>query len=148
MLGLYEQYTPNLSLEDIFLLDKVQKRKIMTDDEARYLKAQKYIEGRKPNYLIAAQVFQPVPDKKLKAQYIRQKGFDDAHYKKMMLEYLEKYNSATRQDFDSLLLEKLPEILSEKQKRAKVGNLISSLRIDKQVKNTGSTTKPVWVITK
>lgn len=137
---------PNLSLEDIFLLDKVQKRKPLTEDEARYLKAQRYIEGRKPNYILTAQVIKPTADKDLKAQYIRQRGFDDAHYKKMMLEYLEKYRSATRQDFDSLLFEKLPDILNEKQKGAKIGNLISSLRINNQIANQGSAAKPRWVL--
>jgi ATP-dependent DNA helicase RecG len=44
---------PSLSLEDILLLDKVQKRKKLSDEEYRYLKKLKFIEGRKPNYFLS-----------------------------------------------------------------------------------------------
>lgn len=139
---------PSLSIEDILLLDKVQKKRPLGDSEVKHLRSKGYIEGRKPNYFVAVQVIKPIPDKNLKAQYIRQRGFDDAHYKKMMLEYLDRYGSATRQDFDSLLLEKLPDTLSKKQKKAKVGNLISNLRISNHIRNTGNAAKPVWVMIK
>lgn len=46
--------SPELTLEDIMLLDRVQKRKQLTDDQAKYLKNQGLIEGRKPNYHISA----------------------------------------------------------------------------------------------
>ncbi len=139
---------PDLSLEDIMLLDKVQKRKSLTEKEARFLKDKRYIEGRKPNYMITAQVIRPISDKGLKAQYIRQRGFDDAHYKKLILEYLEKYSHATRQDIDHLLLDKLPEILTESQKKSKIGNLLSSLRISGLITNKGSAAHPNWVLCK
>lgn len=137
---------PSLSLKDIFLLDKVQKKRSLSDTEVKYLKAKGYIEGRKPNYLITAHVIKPTLDKELKAQYIRQRGFDDEHYKKMILEYLRKYGSATRKDVDELLLSKLPDVLNEKQKQNKVMNILSDLRRQGQVKNVGSKTQSKWML--
>src|SRR3989338_2470565 len=41
---------PNLSLEQIIELDKVKKKKKLTDEEIKNLKDFGLIEGRKPNY--------------------------------------------------------------------------------------------------
>ena len=57
-----ERYTqalmqqPNLSLMDVFLLDKVQKRHPISALEAKALRARKLIEGRAPNHLVSAKV--------------------------------------------------------------------------------------------
>ena len=86
-------------------------------------------------------------DNRLKAQYVKQRGFDDDHYKKMIVEYLRTYGSATRKDLDELLLAKLPEILSPSQKNNKVSNLLGALRHSDTVKNAGTTAKPKYVLT-
>jgi hypothetical protein len=39
---------PELSLDEIILLDKVQKRKSLTDDELKQLRTKGLIEGKKP----------------------------------------------------------------------------------------------------
>ena len=39
---------PDLTLEDILMLDRVQKRKPLTDEQTKHLKALGLIEGRKP----------------------------------------------------------------------------------------------------
>lgn len=49
---------PELSLEEIILLDKVQKRKPCSNEELKLLRAKKLIEGRNPNIMISAQVAQ------------------------------------------------------------------------------------------
>lgn len=40
---------PDMSMSDILLLDKVQKQKRLSDDEIKYMRKKKLIEGRKPN---------------------------------------------------------------------------------------------------
>ena len=55
-----------------------------------------------------------------KAQYIKNKGFEDEAYRKWIINYLETYKKAKKQDFVQLLKEKLPDSLSEKQKVAKI----------------------------
>lgn len=116
---------PNLSLDDIILLDRVQKRKPLTDIQAKHLRQQGLIEGRKPNFHISARLARQSDDK---AQYIRNRGFDDQHYKQMITEYIEKFGSARRSDIDGLLLDKLPDVLDDEQKHHKVKNLLQALK--------------------
>ncbi|MFN4056427.1 MAG: RNA-binding domain-containing protein [Alishewanella aestuarii] len=116
---------PGLSLEEIMLLDRVQKQKPLTDEQAKHLKAQELIEGRKPNYHISDKVARHSDDR---AQYIRNRAFDDTHYKKLITEYLEKFGTAKRVDINSLLLDKLPDVLNPKQKDNKVKNLLQALK--------------------
>ena len=116
---------PDLTLEDILLLDRVQKRKPLTDDQAKHLKALGLIEGRKPNFHISAQVADHSGER---AQYIRNRAFDDQHYKQMITEYLEKFGTAKRVDINRLLLDKLPDVLDATQKDNKVKNLLQALK--------------------
>ena len=64
----------------------------------------------------------------------------------MIIAFIQKYGSASRKELDDLLLEKLSAALNEKQKVNKVGNLITSLRIDGTIKNNGSDKKSSWVL--
>jgi len=126
-----------LSLGQIILLDKVQKRKELATDEIKYLKAFGLIEGRKPNYVISAKITASLSNEELKAHYIRQRGLDDEHYKKLIIEYLKKFGESSRKDIDKFLRDKLPDILTESQKKHKVTNLLSALRIKGTIRNKG-----------
>jgi ATP-dependent DNA helicase RecG len=128
---------PRLSLEQIIELDKVQKRKKLTNEEVKNLKGLGLIEGRKPNYFISAKVTAAVSSEELKAHYIKQRGLDDDHYKKLIVEYLKKFGKSPRKNIEKFLWDKLPGILSEAQKKNKVTNLLSSLRMDEKIKNIG-----------
>lgn len=132
----------DLPLSHVVLLDRVQKKLPILDAAAALLKKDGLIEGRKPNYFVAASVA-AITDNK--ASYIKNKAFDDDHYKKMIEAYIDKYTSATRRELEELILDKLSDTLSEKQKRNKVGNLISSLRIKGVIENKGKLSKPIWV---
>lgn len=138
---------PELTLNDIIILDKVQKKRTLNNAEAGHLKALGLIEGRKPNYLISSTVIAKIADVDLKAQYVKMKAFDDEHYRKLIVEYLKTYRSATRKDIDRLLLGKLPDVLDESQKRYKVSNLLGSLRQKHVIKNEGNTKSPRYVLT-
>jgi len=95
---------PELTLEDIILMDRVQKNKPLTDEQSKHLKSMGLIEGRKPNYHISIKVADHSGDR---ARYINNRAFDDKHYKQLILEYLEKFGSAKRLDIDQLLTGKL-----------------------------------------
>ena len=116
---------PDLSLEDIILLDRVQKQQSLTDTQAKYLKSEGLIEGRKPNYHISAKLAKHSNDK---ASYIRTRGLDDQHYKQMILGYLEQFGMGKRSEFDELLLDKLPDVLDRDQKNHKIRNLLQSMK--------------------
>ncbi|MBU4257693.1 hypothetical protein KKC04_04770 [Patescibacteria group bacterium] len=65
----------------------------------------------------------------------------------MILELVREYGPAGREDIDKLLMNKLPEILTEGQKKAKIHNLISELsRSLCVIRNIGSRRYPKWVL--
>lgn len=133
-----------LSLQDIILLDKVSKNKPITNDEARQLKTKNLIEGRKPNFHISSSVANVTGEK---ADYIKQRGFRDEHYKKMILDFIKEYGSASKQDIDKLILDLLPKVLDENQKSNKIRNLIYSLsKKDEAIRNQGTVRYPKWVL--
>ena len=134
---------PELSLDEIILLDKVQKRKELTDAEVRQLKAKNLIEGRKPNFHISVSVAEKTEQK---ADYIKARGFKDDHYKAMILEFIDKYGSASKEDIDKLVLDLLPKVLKEGQRSNKVRNLVYAMsKRDKTIKNSGTSRYPKWI---
>jgi ATP-dependent DNA helicase RecG len=133
-----------LSLEEIILLDKVSKLKPIMDDEAKRLKSKLLIEGRKPNYHISAIV---AINTNQKEQYIKNRGFKDEHYKKMILDYIQQYSSATKVNIDHLILDILPDILDKQQKENKLSNLLYSMhKKDKTIENKGTSRKDRWIL--
>ncbi|MCX6579594.1 MAG: putative DNA binding domain-containing protein [Candidatus Aminicenantes bacterium] len=137
---------PDLTLNEIICLDKVQKRKPVQDKEIITLKKKGMISGRKPNYFLSDIVLGKTGDDRLKAQYIKHRGFDDEYYKNMILEYLRKYKEATRKDLETLLIAKLPEILNEQQKQIKLSNLLASLRKRGKIQNIGTVYKSRYAL--
>ncbi|HED38235.1 MAG TPA: hypothetical protein ENI76_08325 [Ignavibacteria bacterium] len=133
----------DLPLDRVVLLDKVQKKQPITADAAKLLKKEKLIEGRKPNYFVAASVAEITDDK---ATYIRNRAFDKDYYKDMVIKFIKKYSTASREDIDSLILDKISDTLSQKQKRTKIRNLLYEMsKKDKTIFNASkSTNKPVW----
>lgn len=135
-----------IDLTDTILLDRVQKELSITDDAIKRLRKKKLIEGRKPNFYIAAHIAEMTGKK---ADYIKNRGFKDEHYKKMVLEFIEKYGEATKEDIDHLLYDLLPDVLSEKKKFNKIRNLIYAMhKKDRTIRNIGSRTKSQWVLEK
>ena len=119
---------PNLSIQEIMLLDAVQKHKPLTDDSINYLRKKKYIEGRKPHIYLSMSVVKGTKHIGLKASYIKNKSFDDDYFKRLIVDYISKFGKASRKEIDELLRNKLSEALDERQKYDKITNLLSSLK--------------------
>ena len=119
---------PELHLDDIMLLDKVQKKKAITDEQAVYLRKRKFIEGRKPNFYLAHKVVSKTKDANLKGQYIKNRSFDDEYFMKLVIEYLKKFGKASRKDINGLLFGKLSDVLNDDQKKNKVDYLLKKLK--------------------
>jgi ATP-dependent DNA helicase RecG len=139
---------PRIKFEDVILLDKVQKNKAISDHDADHLKKKGFIEGRKPNYYISTSLASSTGDSVIKGHALKQKGFDDVYYKDMIVQFIERYGSATKNDLCTLLYPKLPESLNDQQKYNKVGNLISSLKRESRIINTGSKRKTNYILVK
>ena len=132
----------DLELKLVVLLDRVQKSLPITEDEIRELKKLGLIEGRKPNLYISSSIAQVTGDK---SSYIKLRGLKDEHYKKMILEYLDKYKTANKQDIDKLILDILPDILDGNKKANKVRNLVYAMsKRDETIINKGTTRNPIW----
>jgi ATP-dependent DNA helicase RecG len=116
----------DLDLWDVIALDKVQKGKFITEEEFKSLKRKRLIEGRRPKLFVSAKIAAATDTK---ADYIKKRAFDNQHYMKMIGDYLAKFGTATRRDFDKLLLDKIPDALSPEQKRNFVTNLLQEMRL-------------------
>lgn len=131
----------DLDLHQVLLLDRVQKRRGLSKEEARELKLLKLIEGRAPNYFISSKVAEWTGQK---ASYIRNRGLDDGYYRKLVIDYLDKYGQATRKDVDELLLSKMPDVLDAAQKAHKVRNLLQAMRLGGLIHRLGPKAGAVW----
>lgn len=128
-----ERYTyilfnhPELDLETVYLLDQVQKGNgsQLSKDAVQYLRKHNLVEGRVNNLYLSAGVSQAIDDE---AGYIKNKAFDDQYYKDLIVKYLKQYGKAKKKDIRNLLWDKLPDVLSDKQKEYKIGNLLASLK--------------------
>ena len=107
----------------------VQKQKRLTDEEVKYLRKKKLIEGRRNNLFLSKSITKNTGNVGLKSTYVKNKSFDDDYFRRMIIQYIEKFGSATRAEIDVLLMDKLSNVLSEAQKRNKITNLLSYLRI-------------------
>ena len=133
----------DLNLEDIILLDKVQKKKPINIEEAKHLRKKKLIEGRKPNYYFSVSVAKEIGKK---ADYSKNKGLDKEYYLELVKNAIKQHGNLSRKDIDDLLWKKLPDWMNDTQKENKVGNLISELRIKGEIENIGVPKKPKWVL--
>lgn len=128
-----ERYTyilfnhPELDLETVYLLDQVQKGNgsQLTKEAVKYLRKHNLVEGRVNTLYLSAEVAQTIQEE---AQYIKNKAFDDQYYRDMIIDYLEKFGKAQRKDIRKLLWDKLPAVLSDKQKDRKILTLLTALK--------------------
>jgi len=134
-----------LSLQEIMALDKVQKHQLLDADDEKLLKAKSLIEGRRPNFYIAQPVAEQIGQK---ASYSKNKAFEKQYYLDFILKAIGENGSMTRKDIDELLWNKLPEWMTDKQKRSKVGNLLTELRQGAHIENRGTSKHPEWVLLK
>jgi ATP-dependent DNA helicase RecG len=115
----------DLPLEQVIWLDRVQKKHRIADVQANSLKRARLIEGRKPNFFVAAHVADATDTR---AEYTRNKGLNDHYYKTLILQHVQKFKSVSAAELRMLLLDKLPDSLTTAQKQSKVKNLLTALR--------------------
>lgn len=134
----------DLDIPTVIALDRVQKHLAIADDIAQKLRKANLIEGRKPNYIISSSIAE-VTD--LKAEYIKNKGLDDIHYKSLIIDYLTKFKKARKKDIANLLLDKLSDVLDEKQKQNKIRNILYAMsKKDQSIELMGSSQTGFWVL--
>lgn len=132
----------DLALHSVILLDRVQKRLVISREEAKALRAEGLVEGRYPSLIVAAPVAKAVGKA---GQHIRDRGLDRRYYLDMILDLVRSHGPVGRKDVEELLMTKLPGRLTEKQKRTMISNLLWQLRKQGGIINRGTRTKPRWV---
>lgn len=116
---------PKIDLATMILIDKVNKHRKITKEEATSLRQKKLIEGRYPNLRVSLSVSARTDSP---VGYMKRRAVDDEYCKKMIADYLKINAIAGRQEIDDLLLDKLSPELSDQQKRYKVRNILQALR--------------------
>ncbi len=127
-------HNPDLSFDDVLLLDKIQQNKPIAEGQAKYLKKLKLIEGRTKFYL-AHKTIKAVDNEELRAEYMANRSFDDDHFKKMIIQYLKKFGKTKRSTIDKLIIPKLSVVLSDDQKKIKVRNMLTALKNEAKIKS-------------
>ncbi|MGI8639666.1 MAG: RNA-binding domain-containing protein [Pyrinomonadaceae bacterium] len=133
----------DLTLEEIIMLDKVQKRKLLNESENKHLRKKGLIEGKKPNVRISLKLAQKIGRK---VEYSKAKGLDKSKQLELILSYIKDHEYAERKDIDNLLWNILSNLPDDKQKKVRINNLISELRRNGEIRNDGSDTKPRWIL--
>lgn len=118
---------PDFDLTTVYLMDRVQKHEVISKDALKYLRRLRVVEGKMPNIYISASL---AANEEEKAQYVKNRGFNEEAYKKWIINYLETYGTGKKKDFLILLKDKLPDTMNDKQKLVKVQNLLQTLRKD------------------
>jgi ATP-dependent DNA helicase RecG len=136
----------DLDIFTIILLDKVQKRVHINREEYKQLKKHYLVEGRYPNIYIAARVASVIG---YEAKHIRNKGLDKQYYIILILELINTHQPVDREKIDELLMDKLPEVLSIKQKKTKIHNLLYEMSGPLGlIKNFGTRKQSKWRLSK
>lgn len=134
----------DLDLQTVFLLDRIQKGLLVEKEDVDRLRSQKLVEGRLTSLYLSASAAKSIDES---TNYIKNKGFDDKYYKDLIVEYLKQYGKAKKKDIRDLLWDKLPDALSDKQKKYKIGNLLAILKKNNII-DTDSTNqqRSYWVL--
>lgn len=135
----------DLDLMTVIALDKVQKGYEIDEDDFRSLKKRGLIEGRRPNLFVSAKVA-AITD--TKAEYIKKRGIDKKYLKRLVMDYLEEFREASRQDLDLLLMDKISDALNADQKKQFVTNLLQEMRREGLIEPSGTTRWAKWVKSK
>lgn len=132
-----------MKLEDVLLLDRVQKGLRIAKDAARHLRAEGLIEGRYPHLHVSAKVAALTGRRN---EYMRKKARPSTHYHDMILEYIGKWPKSSRTDINEYLMDEIRGDFSIEDKISKITNGLSYLRRNGKIKNVGTDTKPQWII--
>jgi ATP-dependent DNA helicase RecG len=134
---LNENYTyqlfshPEMAMEDVIALDRVQKKIPITEVETQRLRELE---------LVAEMAF----ELQIIGNY---PTISYQEYKQMILNLIIQNGSATREDIVSLIMPTLSPTIPKEKRQRKISNITAKLANDKQIKNISNSTKTsIWVL--
>ncbi len=135
----------NLDIEEIMLLDRVQKKFLITKEQSDYLKSNNLIEGRYPNIFVSSSIAEITNEKEA---YIYNVGLENDFYKSLILKYITEFGQASRREILNLLKDKLPASLNDINKENKIKYLLQSLKYEGKIYNDKSNQLSCWKLKK
>jgi len=132
---------PDLNLEDVCLLDRIQKHLSVSAAAVAHLRREGLIEGRMPHPHISAVVAEATGQQ---AEYMRKKELPGSRYRAMLIDYIGKFNGLSRKQINDYMIPEIRGELSIEEKITKISNLMTYLRRLGEITNMGSATKPLW----
>ena len=133
----------DLDLWLVILLDKLQKKVLISRDDHKRLKEASVVEGRYPNLLISSKVAKMTGQE---ARHILERGFNKKYYMDLIIALVMEYGPVPREKVDEVLINKLPEVLTDKQKKSKVHNLLTELSRKEVINNIGTRGQSQWIM--
>lgn len=135
---------PDLGMDVVYLLDKVQKGEAISREQASKLHELKLVEGRYPALSISNSVASKTGQE---VAYTRSKGLNETACKQLVLQMLTETGPASRTQITALLNDLLPQNLTDKQKAKKVSNLLAKMKSDDEaIESVGVGKKARWII--
>lgn len=133
---------PDLPMDIVYLLDKVQKGAEITNEEAAELHRLKLIEGRYPHISITNTLASKTGQE---VSYTRSKGLNEEACKALVIQMLSETGPAPRAKITALLSDLLPSDLTDAQKAKRVSNLLAKMKkVDKTIDSDGTGKTARW----
>lgn len=133
---------PDLTLEQVMLLDKVQKGRPVSIVAHMELEAEGLVRGAHPHPVVA----DPNLDVTAPSAMLTPKRLSNhQYYVDLVVSVVVKKGPVGRKEIDEVLMRELPADLTDEQKRIKIQNLIQEARKSGRIVNRGSRSRPVWV---
>lgn len=135
----------DLRLDDICLLDRIQKKLPVSVENISHLRHEGLIEGRIPNIHISAKIAEMTGQE---VEYVKAKRRTGGRLRSLIKDYLAQWKTADRQKINELLVDELGREMSTDDKMSKISNIIAVMRRNGEIENTGTDRKPIWKLTK
>ncbi len=134
-----------MRLDDILLLDRVQKGFHIGADAVRHLRSEGLIEGRVPHLHVSAKVAALTGHE---AEYVKSRRRSGRRLQSLIKDYLTQWKTADRKKINELLIDEFDRDMETAKKMSKISNLIAVLRRNGEIVNAGTDHNPIWKLTK
>jgi len=130
-----------MRLDDILLLDRVQKGLRINADAVRHLRSEGLVEGRVPHLHVSAKVAALTGRE---AEYVKSKRRGNQRLMSLIRDYLEQWHTADRSKINELLVDELEQELTVQQKMSRITNILVSMRRRGEIVNVGTDRASIW----
>ena len=135
----------DIGLTEAVLLDQVQRGKPINDNAIDLLRKKHLIEGRKPHLFVAKELAKNTGKK---VEYSKHKGLEAKSCESLLLNTIKEHGILSRTEIDALLWNVVSDQLDDKQKKSKIGNILTNLRKRNLIENETMGNISKWSLVK